>query len=74
METSLDNKSKFSECMMYDLHYDMINVDRLDMGRLKSDAYVPCKNGWTYKVDDIKNSVVSEVRILHFEAWGGNVY
>ncbi|XP_050301493.1 beta-alanine transporter [Anthonomus grandis grandis] len=61
MELTMDNKVKFSECAMYDLDYDTINLDRSDRSHfIRGDATVPCKNGWTYRVDDVRNSVISE--------------
>ncbi|XP_030746829.1 beta-alanine transporter isoform X2 [Sitophilus oryzae] len=64
-ESHANNKSKFSQCLMYDLNYDSINiVNAAAIDRIRNGSTVLCKNGWTYDVDDVRQSVVSEWNLV----------
>ncbi|XP_076271891.1 beta-alanine transporter [Rhynchophorus ferrugineus] len=56
-----DNVSRFSQCLMYDIgeSADSLKSSISDGGN-NSRPKIPCRNGWTYDVMDIRQSIVSE--------------
>ncbi|XP_066250645.1 beta-alanine transporter isoform X2 [Euwallacea similis] len=66
IETSLDNKSRFSDCLMYDLPYDSLGSDQLERANLTKTSLetVACRNGWTFLVEETRDSIISEWNLV----------
>lgn len=61
MQFTAENETRFSQCLMYDVNYPMINVSEMDLTGLEALDQVPCKHGWDYGGEDVENSIISEV-------------
>ncbi|KAH1002886.1 hypothetical protein HUJ04_008920 [Dendroctonus ponderosae] len=59
-----ENTTKFSQCLMYDVNHQMINVSEMDVAGLEALNRVPCKNGWDYGDEDVGNSIISEWNLV----------
>ncbi|KAL1518058.1 hypothetical protein ABEB36_001739 [Hypothenemus hampei] len=60
MEITWDNRSKFSQCFMYEHAFNQVTIE-YERKQLKT---IPCQNGWEYNIDNIKNSIISEWNLV----------